>query len=239
MSRKTRMADLQQAKDRRMKKIAAGGVVLLAVVLAFEVPKLLNRGGGSSAPPAATTTDTSATSAPASTAPGTAAAAVLPTSGTRLPSSDQTPKRSKAQLFSFSRFAGKDPFVQKVSDPTQGQPDAQNTAAVSRPGSTGKGSSRSGGGAAQASSARTLAASGAVKIQINGKIETVRVGGSFPSSNPLFRLVSVTHGVAKIGIAHGSLSSGAGTVAMTPGRSLTLVDTANGVRYRIRLLSAS
>jgi hypothetical protein len=72
---------------------------------------------------------------------------------------------------------------------------------------------------------------------VNGKSETVRVGKSFPSANPVFTLVSLAHGVAKIGIANGSYSSGAQTVRLSAGRSLTLVDTANGVRYTVRLLS--
>ena len=44
-------------------------------------------------------------------------------------------------------------------------------------------------------------------------------------------------GAASIGIANGSYSSGAQTVRLTRGRSLTLVDTADGVRYTLRLLS--
>ncbi len=74
---------------------------------------------------------------------------------------------------------------------------------------------------------------------MNGKRETVRVGKSFPSANPVFTLVSLAHGVAKIGIANGSYTSGAQNVRLSAGRSLTLVDTANGVRYTVRLLSGS
>ena len=70
-------------------------------------------------------------------------------------------------------------------------------------------------------------------------VQRVRVGASFPSSNPLFRLVSVAHGVVRIGIANGSYSSGAQTVSLTAGRTLTLVDTADGIRYKIRLLASS
>ncbi len=84
-----------------------------------------------------------------------------------------------------------------------------------------------------------LARTGVVTLQVNGKTQAVRVGGSFPSSNPLFKLVSVSRGLVRIGIASGSYQSGAQTVSLTSGRTLTLVDTADGVRYRIRLLSAS
>ena len=78
---------------------------------------------------------------------------------------------------------------------------------------------------------------GAARIAVNGRVQVVKVGASFPSTNPLFRLVSVTNGVARIGIAGGSYSSGAKSVTLRAGRSLTLVDTADGIHYQIRLVS--
>jgi hypothetical protein len=98
---------------------------------------------------------------------------------------------------------------------------------------------RHGASGQQAAQSRTLAVSGAVKIAVNGRPETVRIGASFPSANPLFKLVSVTRAGIRIGIANGSYTSGAHTVSLRPGRSLTLVDTADGIRYKIRLLSVS
>ena len=77
------------------------------------------------------------------------------------------------------------------------------------------------------------------RSSVNGRVQVVRVGTSFPSANPLFRLVGLVHGGVRIGIANGSYSSGARTVSLTLGRSLTLVDTADGIRYKIRLLAAS
>jgi hypothetical protein len=76
-------------------------------------------------------------------------------------------------------------------------------------------------------------------ISVNGRPESVRLGASFPSSNPLFRLISVTNGVARIGIANGSYTSGAQTVSLATGRTLTLVDTADGIRYKLRLVSGA
>jgi hypothetical protein len=247
MSRKSRMADLRQAKDRRAKKMAIGGVVLLAAVLAFEVPKILkSSGGSSSSPPAATTTTagTGVSTTPATTAPGTAAAAVVPATRTKLPNSDQAPRRLKSQLYSFSHFAGKDPFVQQVSSAditnTPSMSGAAPSGGSAKAGTSGgSGSASSGGNSYSAPQQRTLAQTGALTIQVNGKIQTVRVGASFPSSNPLFKLVSVSRGVARIGIASGSYASGAQTVSLTAGRSLTLVDNADGTRYKLELLSAS
>ena len=48
MSRKSRMKDIRQAKDRRAKRLAIGGIVVLAAVVAFEVPHVLKKSGGSS-----------------------------------------------------------------------------------------------------------------------------------------------------------------------------------------------
>src|SRR5205085_2394959 len=191
-----------------------------AAVLAFEVPHVLKKSGGSSsAPPAATTTatDTSGTTAPTpSTATGTAAAAAVPVSSTKLTSSDVAPRRLKSQLYSFSHFSGKDPFVQQVT-----------AASITNSPSTGASSGSSGTGASGAAAApapqtysRTLARTGAATIQVNGKLQTVRIGASFPSSNPLFTLVSLAHGVARIGIASGSYASGSQPVPVARGRWL-------------------
>jgi hypothetical protein len=243
MSRKQkRMQDLREAKDRRTKKVAAGLAVVLVLVLAFEVPKMLKGSGGSSStPPAATTSSTPGvtTAAPATTAPGTAAAASMPVTSSKLPNSDTQPRAGKAQLYSFTHFTGKDPFVQQVKDAvpgagSSGSSSAGSTSAgtstkIASPGTTAAVTHRQG---------RTLAVTGAARISVNGRIQIVRVGASFPSANPLFRLVSFSGGVARIGIASGSYSSGAKTVSLVAGRTMTLVDTADGIRYQLRLLSA-
>jgi hypothetical protein len=263
MNRKQKkMQDLRAAKDKRMKKVAAGLTVVLAVVLAFEVPGMLKgSGGGSSTPPPATTTTagapttgapTTVTTAPVTTPTGATASAVpvSSTGSTALPNTGAQPKHGKAQLYSFSHFAGKDPFVQQV-DATA--PSTGGSSGSSAPSSGSSGSTASSGSSATSAPAtaasvkiaggssgnRTLAATGSARISVNGRIQVVRVGAGFPSGNPLFKLVSVSHGVVRIGIASGSYSSGAQTVSLTPGRTLTLVDTSDNVRYRIRLLSVA
>lgn len=232
MNRKQkRMEDARVAKDKKMKKVAVAGAVVLAVVLAFEVPGMLKgSGGGSATPPAST--------APATTAPGTAAAAVAPVASAKLPNSDTSPRAGKAQLYAFSHFASKDPFVQQINSapPSSTSAGASSTSAGSQSTSiatpTGTAAAVRGN-----QSTRTLAVRGAARISVNGRVQVVRVGASFPSANPLFRLVSVgSNGVARIGIASGSYSSGARTVSLVTGRTLTLVDTADGIRYQLRLL---
>jgi Trk-type K+ transport system membrane component len=173
------------------------------------------------------------------TAPGTAAAA-LTTTSSKLPSSDTLPKVGKGQLFAFNHFTSKDPFVQQVN-PNAGQ--AASSGSSTSGSSTSASASNTPTAAAptakvtQQHSTRVLAVTGAARISVNGRIQVVRVGASFPSANPLFTLVSVKNGVARIGIASGSYSSGARTVSLGAGRTLTLVDTADGIRYQLQLLS--
>ena len=242
MSRKkSRMQSVREAKDKRAKKLAVGGVVLLAAVLAFEMPHVLKKGGsaGSSPPPAATTTATDSGASTATMAPATAAAAVMPAASTKLPNSDLAPRRLKSQLYSFSHFAGKDPFVQQVSAASITNSPSMGAGTSSAQSGNGGGGSTTSAPAPARTYDRTLAQTGAVTIQVNGKVQTVRIGAKFPSSNPLFSLVSVVQGIARIGIANGSYASGAQTVSLAAGRTLTLVDTADGIRYKVRLISAS
>ena len=243
MSRhKKRLQDIRAAKDRRAKTMAIGGAVLLVAILAFELPHYLGGSKGSATAAASTTSATAgsttpgAVSMPVATASGTAATAALATGSTKLPNSDVAPNRTKSQLYSFDTFAGKDPFVQQID--TQTGSSSSSPTGISAP-TTSAPAPTTGTTSVQQRSGRTLASAGVATIAVNGKSETVRIGKSFPSSNPVFTLVSLAHGVAKIGIANGSYSSGAQAVRLSAGRSLTLVDTANGVRYTVRLLSGS
>jgi cytoskeletal protein RodZ len=232
------MQDLREAKDRRAKKLAIGLSVVLVLVLAFEVPKMLKHGGSSAAAPASTTTPVSTTpSSTPTTAPGTAAAAVTPVASTKLPNSDTQPRVGKSQLYSFSHFSGKDPFVQQVVAQAQVSGTANSGGSSTSAGSTNAGAGTT-ASVTHRNQSRTLAVTGAARIAVNGRVQVVRVGANFPSANPLFRLVSVSGGTARIGIAGGSYSSGAKTVSLVAGRTLTLVDTADGVRYQLRLLTA-
>jgi hypothetical protein len=74
---------------------------------------------------------------------------------------------------------------------------------------------------------------------VNGERERVSVGGNFPEADPVFRLVSVNKTTAKVAIAGGSLSTGDGAVTLTKGKKLTLMNTADGTRYELVLVSVS
>jgi hypothetical protein len=113
------------------------------------------------------------------------------------------------RLVSFSRFVAKDPFAGSGS----GTPDA---AATTAPGDE------------QATSA---------VFDVNGTSETVAVGGQFPSSDPTFRLVSVSGTGAVVGLVSGSFEGGASTVDLAVGEELELVADPDGTRYVVALVS--
>jgi hypothetical protein len=267
-SSKNRREQMRAAKERRQKQLVIGGAVLLAIVLAIQAPRMLHRGGSSASATATTTTETTAgtattptsgTTAPAPVTPAVPGAVTAePTTSSKLPDSDLVPLRNRAQLASFELFDSKDPFVQQVSDvaPTTPATTAAGTAAAP-PATATPAPAASAAPAAPTSPAtppaapatvaatqppvtlRTLAHTGGAVITVNGKSEHVGVGETFPSSSPTFKLVSLGSGTAMIGIASGGYASGAQTVALRIGRTLTLVDTTNGVRYELGLVSSS
>jgi len=238
MSRKKRMQNVREAKERRAKKLAIGGGVVLALLLAWEVPHFL--GGKKSAVPPPATTSAAATTSPGTTpvtmAPGVAAAALTPATSTKLPNSDTPPRHSNAQLASFSTFASKDPFAQQVTADT-GLTGSTGSSSTTAPPSVGTTAATT-NGQSTLTAARSLAHSGAVRISVNGRPESVRIGASFPSSNPIFRVVSVSRSGVRIGLASGSYSSGAQTVSLGLNRTVTLVDTTNGRHYKLQLLGS-
>jgi hypothetical protein len=85
----------------------------------------------------------------------------------------------------------------------------------------------------------TPSAPASASISVNGVAETVAVGASFPVAQPLFRLVSLKAGVARIGVAGGTLQGSSQTVELVKGKPLTLMNTADGMRYVLRLVSVA
>jgi len=67
----------------------------------------------------------------------------------------------------------------------------------------------------------------------------VKLGAAFPQTQPIFQLVSLTRTSAKITIAGGTLEGGAPTVTLTKGKQLTLMNTADGSRYALKLLATA
>jgi len=239
-----------KAKAKKQKIIAIAGTVLLVAILGVTLPSTLKQLN----PPR---TDTEPSSAPTSTvvapAAGTLAPPTLAGSGSTpapaatavvagaLISTDAPAPPSTEKLVSFSLFVSKDPFQQQVSasgtvpdgsgtgvgpttttptTPTPPTPPPSTTPTTPPPPS------------APATSA---------VISVNGTSETVAVGKTFPAAapQPFFQLVSLTHKAAKIGIAGGSLTTGHDTVTIPVGGTVTLMNTADGTKYTIKLVSVS
>jgi hypothetical protein len=224
-----------KAKAKRQKIMAIGGAVILLGLLAIQVPrtmKMLNASAPAAqreaAPPAGTTpADPSVLPTPGTAVPGTP---VSGGGGGSLIDSDIPPAPETGQLVSFGRFASKDPFAEQIDD-------GGSSGGGSASGGTGSaddggivGSDGGGGGGSEP------AASGSATIAVNGTEEAVSVKGQFPASAPVFVLVSVSRGEAKIAIAGGAFASGAPTITLRLGKAITLVNTADGVRYELKLV---
>jgi hypothetical protein len=225
-----------KAKAKRQRMIAVVGGVILVGLLIWRVPPmiaLMNK-----KPP--TSGSTPAAAAPASVAPA------LPVAGSdggagALIDSDRPPVAGPGQLVSFGRFVSKDPFVQQagrrcadragvaIACPTSGastskpkrpikEPDLELEVPVTKP-------------------PKSSQAHESARISVNGAADGVALGGTFPSSDPVFRLVSVSGDTAKVAIDGGSYASGAKAITLRKGQPLTLVNTADGTRYRVVLVA--
>jgi hypothetical protein len=77
---------------------------------------------------------------------------------------------------------------------------------------------------------------------VNGTLYTVAVGTDFPTASstdpsltPLFHLISLTAHTAKISIVGGSYANGSSAVMLQENKPLTLMNTADGTRYKLTL----
>jgi hypothetical protein len=220
-----------KAKAKKQKIIAAVLGVLLLGVLAYEVPSLMK--SMNKKPPAATGAVIPAPGvAPVVGGPVAVAPPAIPVA-TTLADSDPAAQAGSGQLLSFDRFTSKDPFVQQV-DATA----ATTPAAPAKPGKATQPKAPSTTRTTPSQPAPAPNPSRA-RISVNGTSELVDLGKTFPSSDPVFRLVALTRTTARIGIAGGSLSTGEGTTNLTKGKKVTLMNTADGTRYQLVLLSVS
>ena len=135
-------------------------------------------------------------------------------------------------LASFSRFASKDPFAQQLSD---------DEGSSTPSGGSGGGSSAPEEGIPDIPGNNPVP--GSAIISVNGEHYTVPTGTDFPQASttdptivPLFHLVALTARTAKISIVGGSYSTGARTVLLRENKAVTLMNTADGTRYRLILM---
>jgi hypothetical protein len=236
-----------QAKAKRQKIIAATlGVVLLGV-LAFQLPRTLKmlHQSSASASPAETTTAATATGTTGASGALTAAASTSGSTGDGLNDPGVLPAPQSGQLLAFSRFRSKDPFTQQIniacaSGSSDGCSSSSTGTTVPSGGATSpKPSSTKTSTPPASGTGVTAVKPTAAEISVNGTTESVTVGAKFPASSPTFVLVSLTKSSAKVGIAGGSLEGNKQTVTLKKGVPLTLMNTADGTRYVLRLVSVS
>ncbi len=209
-----------KAKAKRQKIIAAVGGVILLAVLAYQVPSLMKM--MNKKPPVSAAAPAPA---PVTPVPGTPVSTPVTPGGT-LSDSDPAAQAGSGQLLSFDRFSSKDPFVQQANTPkAPAAPPPTPEAPPPPPPPPGP---------SEPPAAKRTSA----KISVNGEPEQVNAGATFPVADPVFQLVSVTKTTAKVGISGGSLSTGT-TVTLTKGKKLTLMNTADGTRYELLLVSTS
>ena len=232
--------DPLKAKQKKQKIIAAVLGVLFIGVLAFQVPRVMKQ-LHPSAPPVVH--HASATTTPPAGTPTLAAptlggnAAPTPAAGTDSSlASTGAPAMQDGQLTSFSLFASKDPFAQQISD------EKSSSATGSAPSPSGGSSGSKGGSAGSGATSGKAPTPGSAVISVNGTLYSVAVGTDFPQASttdasigPLFHLVSLTAHTARISIVGGSYANGAPSVTLTENRPVTLMNTADGTRYKLIL----
>jgi hypothetical protein len=265
MARRKRI-DPKAAKAAKQKKIAIGGGLLFVALLIFSVPKTMKMmhphhavqpvQHTTTAPATSPTTPTSATSPTSPTSLPVSSATATPVLTAEL-----APAAREGQLAVLSAsFKTKDPFKQLIDEsaPTAATPattqpaETAKTPAAAKPASEVKAVPAAKPAAAPAPVAApatpevtqpavqkvVLPLLSAV-ISVNRTRSGVGLKQDFPAKAPLFHLLKLTEKTAKISVAGGTMAGGGKTLTLRRGTPLTLVNTADGTRFRLVLLSTS
>ena len=237
--------DLKAQKERKQKIFVGVGAVILVGVLAFELPGLLKHSSSSTAAPAATTT-ADGTTTPAGGVVTPAPPTPVNVSATRYSANvagvvlapATTPDAVQGQLWSFSRFKAKDPFVQQIKDAS-----SSAASAPTAPGGTTPttGTAPAGGGTTPPATPGGSGAPTAVAplayatLLVNGRPQQLTLKQLFPKADPIFVLVKLIGKDARIGVAGGSFTAG-NTILLALGKRVTLMNTTTGQRYVVKLV---
>jgi len=146
---------------------------------------------------------------------------------------EQAPTPQGGQVAVLGRFSARDPFAVPASAKAA---TAAAAAPAPPPAPTPPAATPSVASAAPALLASDPAAS-TVTLSVNGVAEPVAVKGLFPAADPIFRLAALGATSVQIAVAGAGAAPGDQTVTLSQGRSLTLLDTASGARYELRLVA--
>jgi hypothetical protein len=74
-------------------------------------------------------------------------------------------------------------------------------------------------------------------LEVNGVQQTVARRGTFPSFDPIFRLLAIKRASIEFGLVTGEFTEGQKRIVVGAGKSVTLVSQPDGQRFVIRLLA--
>jgi hypothetical protein len=74
-------------------------------------------------------------------------------------------------------------------------------------------------------------------LEVNGVEQTVVKRGTFPSSDPIFRLFAIKRASIVFGLVSGQFTEGQNRIVVKAGKSVTLVSQPDGQRFVIRLIA--
>jgi hypothetical protein len=219
MASKKAEAALLKQKEAKQKKVLFLLVPVFIGLIAWQGPKTFKAITGGNAPPPTTAAPTTApTPGSAPSTPG--AGAVVPPS--QLVDTDAPPSLMDGQLSNLGVFPGRDPFAGGVVPPSLG--DVSTGGAGTATTGTGTG---------------TTATPTSARLELNGAAENVSIGDSFPESDPVFKLVSVTGTSAMVALSSGAkFTSGNESEEIKVGETLTVVGD-DGSTFSIKLTSTS
>jgi hypothetical protein len=253
MARKNKAADAaKRQKEARQKKVLIALAPVLLGLVVWQGPGTLSAmtGGNAEPPPVVQpeggATDTTGTgdldpttgAAPTTAAPGTSAAVDPAAAPASLPETTDPVAAGPGQLVSFDRFLGKDPFRQQVTATESSGGGGAGDAGKGGGGGGGKTDPPPGGGdnppPPPPPSPGTYEAA---VLEVNGVQQTVAKRGTFPSFDPVFRLLAIRQASVEFGLVTGAFTEGQKRIIVRAGRSVTLVSQPDGQRFVIRLVA--
>jgi len=256
MAKRNKAADARKKqKEARQKKVLIGLLPLLLLLMVWQGPGMLSAftGGNAEPPPVlapegstdaagaggdpGTGLDPATGAAPTTAAPGTSAA-VDPAVPASLPETGETVAPGPGQLVSFDRFLGKDPFrPQVVPKETTGGVGAGGGAGDGAGGGKGGDADPPPGGGTPPPAPPPPSTYEAAVIDVNGQQQTVAKRGTFPSFDPVFRLLAIRRASVEFGLVSGEFTAGQNRIVVRAGESVTLVSEPDGQRFVVRLVA--
>jgi len=214
MASKKAAAALLKQKEAKQKKVLFLLVPVFLGLMAWQGPKTFKALTGGNTP-ATTTTAAPATTTGAPTpgsAPSTPRAGAPAGPAGELVDTDAPPSALAGQLTNFSVFPGRDPFAGGPPPPSAG-------------GSSG----------GTGTSPGTTPTSG--RFEVNGATQSVAINETFPDSDPVFKLVSVTGTSALVALSSGQkFTNGSATEEIKVGETLTVTGD-DGSTFSVTLVS--